>query len=126
MLPLLFSIAFAGACPSLQGQYHCILSDGNYSLLTIEQKNISQANKPEKVQYRFEYSSLSGYPDVWNASEAGESDGQGWTNRCSNARIASTPDSGSIHVEYYLNKDRAFIYSENGIEVFKCAKKSPL
>ena len=115
--------SYADICPNLKGQYHCMLSDGTYSLLVIDQSKISAPNEAIREQYSFDYTDISGEPDVWVASEAGENDSLGWLNRCVQNRIKSISPNQNMMVELYLNKAGSFVYAENETEVLICPRK---
>jgi hypothetical protein len=103
------SSTFAGKCPVLKGEYHCMFSDNTYSLLKIEQKNLSQA----LTEYSFDF----------NASNTGEPDDMGWITRCADNRLRSIPQDGSMMSEIYLDQDKALTRTTNGIIVQSCPKK---
>lgn len=126
LFSLIFSsAAFAGQCPNLEGKYHCLFSDNTYSLLVIENKLVSQPNEEEMMEYSMDYTSVPGEPDVFRANLSGIPDGWGYYNRCANNRLRSAPSDFSSLVEFYLNAEKAFVYTVNGKITMVCPRKLP-
>jgi hypothetical protein len=117
---ILFSFKlFANACPNLEGQYHCVLTNGEYSLLTIVQKTISE----DRTQYSFDYSQIEGDPDVIFATNAGVMDSFGYLNKCENNRLQSLAESENFMSELYINSEKAFVMTINGAPSMTCPRK---
>lgn len=107
-------------CPQLAGEYHCLLRGDQYSLLKVEQKNVSE----NLVQYSFDYIAIPGEPDIIHASALGELDEMGWVTSCSSDnRLRSVFYDGSMLSEFYLTKDKALIRAFNGRVVQTCYRK---
>jgi hypothetical protein len=111
--------AYAGKCPVLKGEYHCMFSDNTYSLLKIQQKKVSET----LTEYSFDYLAYAGAPDVFNASETGEPDDMGWITRCAGDRLKTLGNYGSMLSEIYLDKQKALTRTQNGVIVQSCPKK---
>lgn len=117
------TLSFAGQCPELAGSYHCMFSNNVYSLLKIEQKNLSEPGTQELVEYRFDLVAIPGDPDVFNASSTGEPDDMGWITKCSRNRLLSIPHDGSMMSEIYLDAEKAFVRTLNGSIQQHCPRK---
>ncbi len=117
---LLISInLFANECPDLSGQYHCVFSNGQYSLLTIIQKSISA----ERTQYSFDYAQIEGDTDVIYATDVGVMDSFGYLNRCVDNRLQSIAMSENMLSELYLNSEKAFVTTFNGNISMTCPRR---
>jgi hypothetical protein len=117
------SLSFAGQCPELAGSYHCMFSNDQYSLLKIEQKNLSEPETQELVEYSFDLVAIPGDPDVITASNSGEPDNMGWITKCSRNRLVSIPHDGSMISEIYLDAEKAFVRTLNGPVQQRCPRK---
>lgn len=120
---LVTSTSYSNVCPRMEGQFHCMLSNGEYSLLTITQKTLSGPTEKELEQYTFAYSAIPGGDDSFNASVAGELDDLGWTTRCVNNRLRTMPSDARMISELYIDAGGAYIYAENGHVINKCPRK---
>lgn len=118
---VLFStLSFAGTeCPQLAGSYHCMISRDQYSLLKIEQTQITE----DLVHYRFDYTAIPGDPEVIAASSQGEPGEMGWTTRCADNRLRSLLYDATMMQEMYLDKDQALVRVLNGVVKQRCPKK---
>lgn len=119
ILTILFCAETFAACPTLSGEYHCMISATQYSLLKITQKTLA----PDLEQYTFDYTAIPGEPDVINASSTGEPDNWGYINRCTNSRLLSIASDGSSMAELYLDGNQNYVYSVNGSIVYTCPRK---
>ncbi len=117
---------FAGQCPNLKAAYHCVLSNGQYSLLTIDQKTLSGPQEEELVEYSFDYSAIPGGADVIKAGVTPQADDFGWLTKCQNDRLRSIPVDGSMLSEIYLDKDLAIVRTLNGSLAMSCPRKISL
>jgi hypothetical protein len=115
--------SFAVQCPELTGEYHCVLSNQEYSLLKIDQKLLSEPNADELVEYSFDYISIPGDPDKFYASVKGEYTGDGWITYCLNNRLHSVYFNGSMVSEIYLDEEKALTRTLNYVKMSSCPKK---
>jgi hypothetical protein len=115
--------SFAGQCPELKGSYHCVLSNGDYSLLKVEQQTLSAESEEELVSYSFDYTSIPGGADVIKAGITPQSDGFGWMTKCRQNRLISIPLDGSMMAEIYLDGEKAIINTLNGRQTQRCPRK---
>lgn len=120
---LLSTATFAGECPKLKGEYHCMISASEYSLLVIDQKEIFRPGQTEYVEYSFDYRAIPGAPDVVGFSVSGEPDDMGYTNRCKDQRLLSGSQWGDFYQEMYLDREGALIRQLNGRIVMSCPHK---
>lgn len=109
----------ANECPKLEGSYHCMFSNNEYSLLKIQQTQISE----DLINYSFDYTAIPGAPDNIPASSQGEPDDMGWITRCVNNRLRSIPQDAGMMQEIFLDKEQAFVRVLNGVTIQRCPKK---
>lgn len=116
ILIIILNTSYALGCPRLAGEYHCMISPTQYSLLKISQQPFSV----EVEQYSFDYTAIPGEPDVITASSTGEPDSWGYINRCTSKRLLSMASDGSSMAELYLNSEGNYVYALNGSIVYTC------
>ena len=121
-----YSSAFAGQCPELSGQYHCVLSGGQYSLLSVTQELLSGPEEEELVAYSFDYQAIPGGADVIKAGLTPQADGWGWLTKCSQNRLRSVSVDGGMLAEIYLDQERAITNTLNGKGTQRCPRKNSL
>lgn len=117
---LIFSTQSSAICPNLSGEYHCMISPTQYSLLVIKQISLTE----ELEQFSFNYTAIPGGADIFTASSQGETDGWGYINRCTKTRLLSMASDGSALAELYLNTENHLVYRLNGAIVYQCPRRA--
>jgi hypothetical protein len=118
MKTLLLSAALS-TCPALKGAYHCMISPTEYSLLVVDQVEVSA----DLSEYSFFYKAIGGDPEVIRASTTGETDDFGWITKCADKKLISVSYDGAYLSELFLDKDHNLIRRQNGVEQQRCPKK---
>lgn len=105
-------------CPNLRGEFHCMISSSQYSLLIIKQES-----RGEVDQFSFDYTSIPGEPDIILAGADPIPDGWGYLNRCSGKRLLSMAGDGSSLSEMYINQEDHFVLTYNDHILYQCPRK---
>lgn len=118
------ALAAENICPQLSGEYHCMISSTEYSLLKISQRTLSAPGERELAEYSFDYTAIPGEPDIVRAGADPIPDGWGYINRCAKGRLLSMASDGSSMAELYLDQNRSFVYTLNGSVVYQCPRRN--